>query len=63
MQCSHYLQKLGTLHAKYHVSPFIHVAPSKPPHEPTTREEAIAHEYGCIIEEEDPITEDDEGTP
>ena len=43
--------------AEYPVTTIIHAAPPKPPRMPTAEEEAIAREYGCLIEEEDQATE------
>ena len=51
------------LDGEYLVALILCTPVSKPPRLPTAEEEAIAQEYGCRIEEEDPVTDDDDGTP
>ena len=56
-------ESLEEFKIKYIFAPISHVAPSKPPCVPTVEEEAVPREYGCLIKEEDHVTEEDEGTP
>ena len=44
-------------------SPIYCATVLKPSRMPTVEEEANVRDYGCLIEEENPAIEDDDGTP